>query len=59
MKLAVRALVLALVVTGATATTLTASTSPQNKVVATRVILLPTPTCAPDDPNACGLGLGH
>ena len=59
MKLTVRAFVLALVVTGAAATTMTASTSAQNKVVATRVSVLPVPSCAPDDPNACGLGLGH
>jgi hypothetical protein len=59
MKLIVRAFVLALVVTGAAATTMTASTSTQNKVVATRVSLLPVPSCAPDDPNACGIGLGH
>jgi hypothetical protein len=59
MKLTVRAFVLALVVTGAAATTMTASTSTQNKVVATQGSLLPTPTCAPDDPNACGLGLGR
>ena len=59
MKLIVRAFVLALVVTGATATTLTASTSTKNNVVATRVSLLPTPVCAPDDPNACGITLGH
>ena len=59
MKLTVRAFVLALVVTGAAATTMTASTSTQNKVVAAQVSLLPVPSCAPDDPNACGLGLGH
>jgi hypothetical protein len=59
MKLTIHAFVLALVVTGAAATTMTASTSTQNKVVATRVSLLPVPSCAPDDPNACGLGLGH
>jgi hypothetical protein len=59
MTLTIRALVLALVVTGAAATTLTRSASMQNKVVATRVSLLPVPTCAPDDPNACGIVLGH
>jgi hypothetical protein len=59
MKLIVRACVLALVVTGAAATTLTASTSAQNKVIATHVSLLPVPVCAPDDPNACGITLGH
>jgi hypothetical protein len=58
MKLIVRAFVLALVVTGAAATTVTASTSAQNKVVAARVSLLPVPSCAPDDPNACGIALG-
>jgi hypothetical protein len=59
MKFVVRAFVLALVVTGAAATTMTASTSAQNnKVVATRVSLLPVPSCAPDDPNACGMALG-
>jgi hypothetical protein len=58
MKLTVRAFVLALIVTGAAATTMTASTSAQNKVVATRVSLLPVPTCAPDDPNACGMPIG-
>jgi hypothetical protein len=58
MKLIVRAFVLALVVTGAAATTMTASTSAQNKVVATRVSLLPIPSCPPDDPNACGMALG-
>ena len=59
MKLTAQAFVLALVVTGAAATTMTASTSAQNnKVVASRVSLLPTPTCAPDDPNACGIALG-
>jgi hypothetical protein len=58
MKLIVRAFVLALVVTGATATTMTASASAQNRVVATRVSLLPVPSCAPDDPNACGIALG-
>jgi len=59
MKLIVRALVLVLAITGAAATTLTAAASTQNKVVATRVSLLPVPVCAPDDPNACGITLGH
>jgi hypothetical protein len=58
MKLTIRAFVLALVVTGAATTTLTASTSAQNKVVAAHVSLLPVPSCAPDDPNACGIALG-
>ena len=58
MNLIVRAFVLALVVTGAAATTVSASASTQNKVTATRVSLLPIPVCAPDDPNACGIALG-
>jgi hypothetical protein len=58
MKLIAQAFVLALVVTGAAATTFTASASAQNKVVATRTSLLPVPSCAPDDPNACGMALG-
>jgi hypothetical protein len=58
MKFIVRAFVLALVVTGAAATTMTASRSTQNQVIAARVSLLPVPTCAPDDPNACGIALG-
>jgi hypothetical protein len=62
MKLIAHAFVVALVLTGAAATTMTASSasaSAQNKVVATRVSLLPIPSCAPDDPNACGIALGH
>jgi hypothetical protein len=59
MKLTVRTLVAILVVTGAVATTLTPTASAQHKVTATRTSMLPVPTCAPDDPNACGMGLGH
>jgi hypothetical protein len=56
MKLAIRALVVVLALTGAAATTQTSAASTQNKVTAARVSVLPVPTCAPDDPNACGLG---
>jgi hypothetical protein len=56
MKNIVRTLVAVLVLTGAVATTQTSSASTQNKVTATRVSVLPVPTCAPDDPNACGMG---
>jgi hypothetical protein len=56
MKIIVRAFVVALVLTGAAATTQTSSASTQNKVTATKVSILPVPTCPPDDPNACGLG---
>jgi hypothetical protein len=55
MKSIVRALVVVLAVTGAVATTLTPSASAQHKVTASRVSCLPIPTCAPDDPNACGM----
>ena len=59
MKHVVRAFVVALVLTGAVATTQTSSASTQNKVTAAKVSMLPVPTCAPDDPNACGMGLGR
>ncbi len=56
MKLIVRTFVAILVLTGVAATTQTSAASTQNKVIATRTSFLPVPTCAPDDPNACGLG---
>jgi hypothetical protein len=59
MKNIVRAFVAVLVLTGAVATTQTSSASTQNKVTAARVSMLPVPSCAPDDPNACGMGLGR
>jgi hypothetical protein len=59
MKHIVRAFVVALVLTGAVASTQTSSASTQNKVTAARVSMLPVPTCPPNDPNACGMGLGR
>ncbi|MEO6806670.1 MAG: hypothetical protein ABI286_06890 [Edaphobacter sp.] len=56
MKHIVRAFVAVLVLTGAAASTQTSFVSAQNKVTATRVDCLPVPSCAPDDPNACGMG---
>jgi hypothetical protein len=56
MKLIVRTVVAILVLTGAAATTQTSSASTQNKVTAARTSMLPVPVCAPDDPNACGMG---
>jgi hypothetical protein len=53
----VRIFVVALVVTGAAATSQT--TSAKNKVTAARTSMLPVPTCAPNDPNACGMGHGR
>ena len=61
MKHLVRAVVVVLVLTGVAATTQTssASASAQNKVVASRVSMLPVPTCDPSDPNACGMAQGR
>jgi hypothetical protein len=56
MKLTVRTLVVILALTGAAATTQANSASAQNKVTAARSSMLPVPVCAPDDPNACGMG---
>jgi hypothetical protein len=55
MKHIVRAFVVALVLTGAVATTQASNASTKNKVVAARTSLLPIPVCAPNDPNACGM----
>ena len=59
MKLIVRAFVVVLVLTGVAATTQTSSASTQNKVTAARTGMLPIPSCDPNDPNACGMGLGR
>lgn len=59
MKLAIRALVVVLALTGAIATTQTSSASTKNKVSAARTSMLPIPMCAPDDPNACGMAQGR
>jgi hypothetical protein len=59
MKLVIRTLVVILALTGVAATTQTSSGSTQNKVTVARVSVLPVPTCPPDDPNACGMGLGR
>jgi hypothetical protein len=59
MKHIVRAFVVVLVLTGAVASTQTSSASTQNKVTASRTSMLPVPTCAPDDPNACGIAQGR
>jgi hypothetical protein len=59
MKHIVRAFVVALVLTGAVASTQTSSASTKTKVTVARTSMLPVPTCPPDDPNACGMGLGR
>jgi hypothetical protein len=56
----VRAFVLVLALTGAVATTTqTSYASSQNKVTVSRVSCLPIPSCAPNDPNACGMAQGR
>jgi hypothetical protein len=54
MKHIVRAFVFVLVLTGVAATTQTSNASTKNKVTVARTSMLPVPTCAPNDPNACG-----
>ena len=56
MKNIVRAFVAVLVLTGAVASTQTSSACTQDKVTVARTSMLPIPMCAPDDPNACGMG---
>ena len=56
MKHIVRAFVVVLVLTGAVATTQASNTSTKNQIAASRVSMLPIPSCAPNDPNACGMG---
>jgi hypothetical protein len=59
MKHIVRAFVVALVLTGAVASTQASSTSTKDKVSVAKVSMLPVPTCPPDDPNACGMAQGR
>ena len=54
MKHLVRAVVIALVLTGAVASTQASSTS-TSKVTIARNSALPVPMCPPDDPNGCGI----
>jgi len=58
MKIIVRTVVAALVLTGAIASTQVSSAS-TSKVTVAKNSALPTPMCAPDDPNACGMGAGR
>ena len=58
MKIIVRTVVAALVLTGAIASTQVSSASTSEVTVA-KNSALPTPMCAPDDPNACGMGAGR
>lgn len=54
MKNVVRALTLALTVTGMAAVAQVSSSS--SKIVTGKVDYVPVPCCAPNDPDACGLG---
>ena len=54
MKTIVRAFVVALVLTGAAASTQITSASASSKVIIAKNSAMPTPMCPPDDPNACG-----
>jgi len=56
MKIVIRSFVAFLVVVGVTATTQTSSAATSNKITVARTSMLPIPVCAPDDPNACGMG---
>lgn len=52
----VRAFVIVLALTGATASTQMSSVSHRNAVITVRTSFLPVPICPPNDPNACGMG---
>lgn len=54
MKNVVRALTLALAVTGMAAAVHVPSTT--GKILTGKVATVPVPTCGPKDPNACGIG---
>lgn len=56
MKNIVRAIVVVLALSGAVASTQTPSVSVRNTVKTARASFLPVPICAPNDPNACGMG---
>ena len=56
MKIAIRAFVAVLVLTGAVATTQISSASTASaKVTFGKNSAMPTPMCPPNDPNACGM----
>ncbi len=51
----VRTAVVALVLTGAAASTQVSAATSNSKITVARNSALPTPMCAPDDPNGCGM----
>ena len=54
MKLMIRAFVVALVLTGAAASSHISASAQSNKTVLAKSSALPIPTCPPDDPTGCG-----
>ena len=56
MKYIVRAFVVVLALGGVAATCQTSSAVKGETVSTVRVSMLPIPSCAPNDPNACGMG---
>lgn len=57
MKNIVRAFVVALALTGfAASTQISTAAKTSNTVTIAKTSAVPVPTCAPDDPNACGMG---
>jgi len=56
MKLIVRALVIALALTGAIATSQANGSSSKAKVSLAKTSAWPVPTCPPGDPTGCGIG---
>jgi hypothetical protein len=59
MKHVVRAFVVVLVLTGAVASTQTSSASTKTRMTTARTSMLPVPSCAPNDPNACNMANGR
>ncbi len=55
MKIIGREAVVALVLTGAVASTQVSTATSSSQIAVARTSALPTPMCPPDDPNACGI----
>ena len=51
----IRTAVVALVLTGAAASTQISAASTSSKITVARNSAMPVPMCAPDDPNGCGM----
>ena len=58
MKNIVRAFVVVLALTGAAASTQISAASTRTTVSVAKNSAMPTPTCPPDDPNACHMAGG-